>query len=41
MTQETAAHELTFNSSIANKKEERFKRKEMHGLSTGILRDHQ
>jgi len=41
MTQETAAQELTFISSIANKKVEKFKRKEMHGLCTGTLRDHQ
>jgi hypothetical protein len=41
MTQGTAAQESTYNSSIAFKKVEKLKRKEMHRLSTGTLGDHQ
>jgi hypothetical protein len=42
MTQETAAQDIKnrLNSSIANGKAEKFKKKEMHGQSTGTLKGH-
>ena len=43
MTQETGAQDIKnrLQSSIANEKVENFKRKEMHGQSTGTLEDRQ